>query len=334
MFLVTPAACRLWFAALLSLFLTGCGPDPSARTYAPEEEEPFPLRVQLDWFPEPQHGGLYQALAKGYFAEEGLSVKLAPGGPGVLVTEFVGTGDFDIGQSASSQVMRAAARGVPVINVASAFHHLPSALLMRADNPVDSFEDLDGRTIIGRPEAVYIPFIRRKFGIDFEVQAQTFDLTRFLVDPDTIQEGYYIAETWFIRRAGVEPKWLALSESGYDPYATLFANTDFAREHPEALRAFLRAYVRGYRDYIEGDPAPAHALIAKGNPRATPEFLEYSRRLIIENRLARGDPAAGESYGTMEPARYARTIRQLEEIGILQPGEMTVERAMTTQFLP
>ena len=57
-----------------------------------------PLRrvnVQLDWVPEPEHGGLYQALARGFYREEGLEVVLVPGGPGAQVMPSVATGKAD-----------------------------------------------------------------------------------------------------------------------------------------------------------------------------------------------------------------------------------------------
>src|SRR5436189_4757994 len=45
----------------------------------------FKIKVQLDWVAEPEHGGFYQAQAKGFFREEGLDVTLIPGGPGAFV---------------------------------------------------------------------------------------------------------------------------------------------------------------------------------------------------------------------------------------------------------
>src|SRR4051812_12106409 len=59
------------------------------------------VSVQLDWIPEPEHGGLYQALARGYFRDEGLDVELRPGGPAAHVKEDLLTGRVDIIQGES-----------------------------------------------------------------------------------------------------------------------------------------------------------------------------------------------------------------------------------------
>ena len=40
------------------------------------------ISLQLNWFPEAEHGGYYAARLNGYYAEEGLDVELLPGGPG------------------------------------------------------------------------------------------------------------------------------------------------------------------------------------------------------------------------------------------------------------
>ena len=43
------------------------------------------ITVQLDWVAEPEHGGFYQALARGFFRAEGLDVTIIPGGPNAFV---------------------------------------------------------------------------------------------------------------------------------------------------------------------------------------------------------------------------------------------------------
>ena len=40
------------------------------------------LQLQLNWIPDAQHGGFYAALVEGFYEEEGLHVKIVPGGPG------------------------------------------------------------------------------------------------------------------------------------------------------------------------------------------------------------------------------------------------------------
>src|SRR3954471_2179943 len=71
------------------------------------------ITVQLDWVAEPEHGGLYQAQARGFFRDEGLDVTLIPGGPGAQVLPSVATGRADIAQNESTGTLLAQTEGVP-----------------------------------------------------------------------------------------------------------------------------------------------------------------------------------------------------------------------------
>jgi NitT/TauT family transport system substrate-binding protein len=73
----------------------------------------FKLTIQLDWVPEPEHGGLYQAQALGFFREEGLEVTLVPGGPNALVIPKVATGQAHVGQADSTNTLLQQAEGLP-----------------------------------------------------------------------------------------------------------------------------------------------------------------------------------------------------------------------------
>ncbi len=327
----------LWSgAALLLAFGAACS---KSQNDSPAPDQPaapqlFPLRVQLDWLPEPEHGGLYQALAKGYFAKEGLEVKLLPGGSNVLVTQFVATGQAEIGQSATTQVIQAVAGGLPVINVASIFHRMPTGLMMHAENPITQFSQLDGKTIMARPEAIYIPYLKKKYGINFTVIPQNFSSAQFLQDKNFIQEGFFIAEPYFLEKQGAQVKWLALWDAGYEPAVTLFANTKFAQDHPEQMRAFLRAFIKGWREYLTGDPTAGNALLKKSNPKADDDFFKFERDQIIKYRLGPGDPALGEDYGTLNLDKIKNEIATMEDLGLLKPGQVPLAKAATTEYLP
>src|SRR5204863_155499 len=82
-------------------------------------------------------------------------------------------------------------------------------------------------------------------------------------------------------------------------------NKKFAREHPNELRAFTRAYIRGWRDYVESDPRPAHEALKQANKTNTDEFMAFSRKMIIDERLVTGRDKDGGAakIGRPEPAR-------------------------------
>ncbi len=103
-----------------------------------------------------------------------------------------------------------------------------------------------------------------------------------------------------------------------------------------SVRAFTRAYIRGWRDYLDGDPTPAHAAMKAANDKNTDDFMMFSRQMIIGEKLVTGRDADGgpAKIGRLDPARFAAQIALLEELRLLRKGKVTVESAMTTEFLP
>lgn len=298
---------------------------------------PVKLTVQLDWVAEPEHGGFYQAAARGFFRAEGLDVTLIPGGPGAHVMPSVATGKADIGQADSTNTLLQQAEGLPVVQFAAVFQDDPAGILVHADSPVRRFEDLQGRTIIARPEWAFLKFLEKKYALRFNIVPQNFSVTAFLANREALQQGYFIAEPHHIVAAGGKPpRFLSTWDAGFRAYAVLVTNRRFARERPDVLRAFLRAYVRGWRDYLEGDPTAAHALMKQSNPNNTDAFMTYSRQMIVDEKLVTGrDPDGGpQKIGRLDPARFATQIRQMEELGILTRGKVTPTTAITTEFLP
>jgi NitT/TauT family transport system substrate-binding protein len=301
------------------------------------DKPPFKITVQLDWVAEPEHGGFYQAQARGFFREEGLDVVLIPGGPGAQVMPSVATGKADIAQADQIGTLQQQAEGLPFVQFAAVFQDDPAGILVHADSSVRSFKDLDGKTIIARPSWPFLQFLQKKYGVKMNLVAQNFSVAAFLGNKEALQQGYYIAEPYHITKAGGKmPRFLSTWDAGFRTYAVLITNKKFAREHPNELRAFTRAYIRGWRDYLEGDPKPAHDALKKANPNNTDEFMTFSRKMIIDEKLVTGRDANGgpDKIGRLDPARYTQQIATLEDIGLLPKGKVTAASTMTTEFLP
>ncbi len=341
---MTPALRRLplFALALAVVAFTGCGKSSQpagamVAVGAGGTTAPFKLTFQLDWLPEPEHGGFYQAQARGFYREVGLDVDIVPGGLSAAVKEQVVTGRAHVAQSDSTGTLAWQAEGLPILQVGAVFQDVPSGLLVSADSGVRGFADLNGKTIIARPEWPFLKFIQQKYGVTFNVVPQNFSVAAFLAGKEAIQQGYSIAEPYHIVKAGgKEPRFLSTWDAGFRAYAVLITGKKFAREHPAELRAFLAASARGWRDYIDGDPAPAHAALKAAHKDNTDDFMAASRRLIIEGQLVTGRGADGgpAQIGRISRERFATHLAQLEALGVLEKGKIKVDDVMTTDFLP
>src|SRR5260370_33657872 len=81
------------------LLLAGCDKTPEPQKTS--ETQLTPIRFLTDWYPQPEHGGFYNALVRGYYKDVGLDVTIEPGGPNIYPTQRVpcGAGEFGIAPS-------------------------------------------------------------------------------------------------------------------------------------------------------------------------------------------------------------------------------------------
>jgi NitT/TauT family transport system substrate-binding protein len=300
----------IWLLGLV-IALAGCG-----RTDKAAEAELEPVVLQTDWFPQPEHGGFYQALAKGYYAEEGLAVEILPGGPNAMSTQKVLKGRAHFAMNRADTIHSLVRRGVPVVLVMATLQHDPQALLLHAANPVASFEELDRQRVMAIPGLAWIGWLEARYGIELEIIPHDFGMERFLNDPAFIQQCLLTNEPFYAQQQGVKVKTLPLRDSGFDPYHGIYCLSGLAASKPGFVERFVRASVRGWTDYIEGDPAPAFELIAARNPKMSAEFMAFSYRTLRQEGLVKGTDGVGQ----LDPQRLDSMVNEMERLGLVEAG--------------
>lgn len=324
---------RLVGCWLLVASIAGCGKAPAPATATSGGPALRKVALQTDWFPQAEHGGFYQALARGFYAEAGLDVEILPGGPGAGIKLKVARGDADFGMQRSDDLVVAVARGLPFVMVASTMQHDPQAVMVHDESPVRSLPDLAGRTIIASPSMTWVPYLKKKYGMEFDLKPNTYGLGEFRANRATIQQCYVTNEPFFAQQNGLKVRTLSLAEAGYDCYPAIFCRKEFAKNSPEVVRAFVAATIRGWRDYLRGDPASADALILARNRDMSAALLKFSRDEMIARKLVEGDATKGEDVGTFSLARMAQEAQMLVELKLIdQP--VAVADVATTEFLP
>lgn len=312
----------------------GCARENMAQ--GTEKTAPPPMRkvlFQSDWFPQAEHGGFYQALAKGFYRDAGLAVEILPGGPGAGIKLKTAKGDADFGMLKSDDIMLAASQGLPLVMVMATMQHDPQALLLHASSPVRTLRDLEGRTVNAPPGMTWIRYVQKKFQIGFNLVPMNYGIAHFLANPDVIQQCVVTNEPFIAQQNGKEVRTLSLAESGYDCYPVVFCRRELIRTAPDMVRAFVAASVRGWRDYLAHDPTPADTLILQRNPHMTPELLRFSRREMIRRSLVNGDPGRGEDIGQLSLARLAEQMQTLLDLKVLETP-VAIASVATKEFLP
>ncbi len=322
---------RCGLGSLLALLAVGCG-RPEVKQ-VPVKTGPRKVVLQTDWFPQAEHGGFYQALAKGYYAQAGLDVTILSGGPGVGIKLNVARGDADFGMMRSDDLMVAAARGMPFVMVSATLQHDPQAVMVHAASPIKSLRDLNGHVVIASISMAWIPHVQKKYGIKFDLKPNTYGLGEFLANPQAAQQCMVTSEPFLAQQQGRPVRTLPLADSGYDVYHAIFCRRDLGRDSPEVVRAFVAASIHGWRDYLRNDPAPAHALIRTRNPQMPPELLEFSRSELIIRSLVHGDAAKGEDVGQLSLTRLEDEMQTLYHLRLID-APVSIGDVATKQYLP
>lgn len=316
-------------ALLAALVLIGAAPAQELKK----------VRFVTDWKAQAEHGGFYQAKAKGIYAKYGLDVEIIQGGPSVNVPIQLGSEQAEFGIGSNSFIpMAMVQEGIPSRAVAAIFQKDPQVLITHPREDVKKIADMKGKPIMISDAAVgaYWVWLKASFGFDdSQIRKYTFNLAPFLTDESAIQQGYITSEPYQIEKeGGIKPKFFLLADENYPSYANLILASDAEiAKDPEAVTAFVAASIEGWQDYLTGDPSPANALIKADNPEMTDDIIAQAIGKMNEYHLANAGDAAKSGIGTMTEARWQDFFTVMSANGAY-PASLDWKKAYTLDYLP
>ena len=124
------------------------------------------MTLLLDWFVNPNHGPIFIAQEKGFFAEQGLDVEvIAPADPSEPPKQ-VAAGNADLAISYQVQQHLQVHEGMPLVRVGTLIATPLNCLLVLKDGPVKTIADLKGRkvgfSLAGVEEALLTAILARE----------------------------------------------------------------------------------------------------------------------------------------------------------------------------
>ncbi len=290
--------------------LFGCGKSERAadRSATPGRTK---VRLALNWFPEPEHGGFYAALLAGDFAAEGLDVEIVPGGPGIQVIPQLVRGAVEFGLASADQVLVQRGQEADVVTLFAPLQTNPRCILVHASSGITNFDQLRDVTLAIGAGQPFVRYLEKHAPLEgVRMVPYTGRLASFLSDPKSAQQGFVFSEPVFAEREGVRVNVLKLSELGFDPYASCVVTTRrLLDERPEIASAFVRACRRGWERYLDDSSA------------VDPELIRLNRELDAEGLRAAHEslrplcqPADGRPLGSMTAERWNRLRDQLADL--------------------
>lgn len=314
---------RIWALALavlaLSLVLAACG-EKSEQTTG--DREPFSLT--LDFYPNPDHAGIYMAQKLGYFEEAGLDVAIAtPSDPSLPIKE-VASGRSDLAVSYEPEVALAREQGLDVVAIAALVNRPLTSMIWLGKSGVKGVGDLEGKTIAtaGIPyQDAFLKTILARVKLapdDVKSVNVGFGLLPALLggSAQAMLGGFSNVEGVDLRERGKDPVVTPVDQLGVPTYdeLVLVARRQSLEENPEKFRLFLAALERGTEAAVQ-QPGAATAAIAEANPDLDPKLTAAEVKATLPLLGARTE---GQPYGYMDPEEWSTFAGWMRDNGLIE----------------
>ena len=265
----------------------------------------------------------FLAIDKGYFKAEGLDVTIdaATGGPLEAIHRLT-TGTYDMGVSDINLLIKLRdAAATPIKALFVVFDKPPYAIIARKSRGIAAPRDLEGKKL-GAPASdmsfAQWPIFAHVNGIDPKkviVEDVGLPVREPMLAAGEVDAITGCAFTAYVdlREQGVPADdllVLPMADYGVELYGdAIMVAPNFAQEKPEAIRGFLRAYVKALKDAIR-DPASAiESVLHRADGANRGAELERLRLAIRDNIVTPGVKMNG--YGAVDPERFVAALDQL-----------------------
>lgn len=304
-----------------------------------------PIRMILNWKLEGPNAPFFLAEDRGFFREEGISVRLDPGEGSSAPVSRIASGAYDAGFGDVNALIEFVARNPDRRQVAALvlYTRAPMAVVSLKRAGIEGPADLAGRRVAApQNDAGFrmFPAFARLTGIDpsavrFQAVAPTLRET-LLVRGEVEAVTGFDSTVWFaLKGLGVrqdDVRFLYYADHGVEVLSnSILLSADFAERRPDAARGLVRAIVRGWIEAMK-DPAAAVQHILRREPLLDARLETERLQWVIDNQI-RTPEVAANGLGFVEPARLERAIGIVaDSFGL--PRKPTADDVVTDRFLP
>ncbi|NNE80115.1 MAG: ABC transporter substrate-binding protein [Silicimonas sp.] len=290
-----------------------------------------------NWVAQAEHGGFYQSVADGTYAECGLDVTIVPGGPQVnnRALMLAGRMDFHMGGDLL-QAFSAAQENIPVVNVAAIFQKHPQVIVAHPGE-ADSWEELKDLTLLIGDNGFqsYYQWMIAAHGFTAEQRKPyTFNPAPFLSDKKVGMQGYLSSEPYLVKKeGGFDPNVFLIADAGYSSYATTIeAMQQTIDEHPERVQCFVDGSIKGWYNFLYGDNEAAIALIQEANPEMTRDKIDFAISKLKSWGIVDSGDAETMGIGVITDSKVEDFYNKMVDAGVVEAG-IDFKKTYSTQFV-
>jgi NitT/TauT family transport system substrate-binding protein len=304
------------------------------------------IKFSLDFKFEGPSAPFLVAIDKGYFKAEGLDVTIDSAAGSLEPINRVASGTYDMGfGDINSLIKFRDANPNNAIKAVFMVYNKPAfSIVGRKSRGVTKPKDLEGKTLgAPAPDGAYAQW-------KIFVQANGIDASKvkienvgFPVREPMLQNGQVDAITGFsfssfinLKSMGVPTDDIVvmlMADHGVNLYGnTIIANPKFAAEHPDAVKGFLRAFVKGLKDTIKDPSSAVDSVIKRNDVAKKPVELERLRMALSQNIVTPEVKANG--LGGVDNERLTKAIDQIALTYDFKNSKPKAADAFDASFLP
>jgi NitT/TauT family transport system substrate-binding protein len=303
------------------------------------------LKLVLNWKYQGPQGMFFLADDRGYYKAEGLDVTLDQGSGSGAAVPLVANGTYDVGFGDINALIELAAKkpeDAPIA-VYVMFNQPPFTVAVKADSPIKSPKDFEGKTLGGAANdgaLKLFPAFCKLAKIDcskVKITNMQPNLREQMLMQGQVDGvfGYVNTIRFSAKLMGVEDKQLRFinyGDYGMDLYSNaIIVSKKLVKEKPEAVRGLVRAINRGVLDSLK-DLDASVAAVAKREPLIKVPVEGERFEATLKDEMNHPE-IAKIGLGNVDTARLKTAIDILVDANAL-PRTPAVDEIFTPAFLP
>ena len=284
-----------------------------------------PIKFQLDWRFEGPAAFFLWPVAKGYFKDAGLDVTVDIGnGSGGTVTR-VASGSYDMGFADMAALMEFYGNNPDAPNkpvaVMMVYNNTPAAVLALKKSGIKSPADLTGKKLgapvfdAGRKAFPIFDKANKVGGVNWTAMDPALRETMLVRGDIDAITGFSFTSLLNLEARGAKAEdivVLPFADYGVKLYGNaIIASPKLIKEHPELVKAFLKAFAKGAKE-VMANPAAAIETVKARDGIINSELETRRIKLAIDAVVASPD-ARKEGFGQVNPARLALMASQVSD---------------------
>jgi putative hydroxymethylpyrimidine transport system substrate-binding protein len=300
-------------AAAVAIFaLAACGEKKESITQAKGSSQSMTL--MLDWFPNADHVGIYQALAEGDFSRAGLDLHVQTPSDPAAPLQLLAAGKVDLAISYEPEVMLARSRGEPVVAVGAIVQQPLTSIVSVGSKHIRRPSDLRGKTVGDAGIAYQHAYLTTILGRAHVPVSSVREVnvganlvpTMLSGRVDATLGAYWNVEALQLQQMGKNPNVIRMNQVGVPTYNELVIvarQSELTSARIDLVRRFVQALARGYES-ARRDPAGAVNNLVKANPSLDRKLQLASVRATLGAFFPSGVDA-GRPWGWQDPTQWS-----------------------------